>query len=117
MTHRTDPGDRVLVWGIHPEIYWLADRTPASRYLTAGLLTNYSGGRNGPQVGEKYAVEGAWPVFREEMAAHPPALVVDDSRDKPYAPDRVPSLRRLLAGGYEEVGVVDGAVLYARERG
>jgi 4-amino-4-deoxy-L-arabinose transferase-like glycosyltransferase len=117
VAHRTDPGDRVLVWGIHPEIYWLADRTPASRFLTAGLLTNYSGGRNGPQVGEKYAVEGAWPVFRAEMAAHPPALVIDDSRDKPYAPNRVPSLRRLLAGGYEEVGVVDGAMLYVRERG
>ncbi|MFC9846771.1 ArnT family glycosyltransferase [Streptomyces sp. NPDC060223] len=117
VAHRTDPGDRVLVWGIHPEIYWLADRTPASRFLTAGLLTNYSGGRNGPQVGEKYAVEGAWPVFRAEMAAHPPALVIDDSRDKPYAPNRVPSLRRLLAGGYEEAGVVDGAVLYVRERG
>ncbi|MFJ2830132.1 ArnT family glycosyltransferase [Streptomyces sp. NPDC087263] len=116
VAHRTDPGDRVLVWGIHPEIYWLADRTPASRFLTAGLLTNYSGGRNGPQVGEKYAVEGAWPVFRAEMAAHPPALVIDDSRDKPYAPNRVPSLRRLLAGGYEEAGVVDGAVLYVRER-
>ncbi|MFE9769343.1 ArnT family glycosyltransferase [Streptomyces sp. NPDC005808] len=116
VAQRTDPGDRVLVWGIHPEIYWLADRTPASRFLTAGLLTNYSGGRNGPQVGEKYAVEGAWPVFRAEMAAHPPALVVDDSRDKPYAPNRVPSLRRLLAGGYEEAGTVDGAVLYVRER-
>ncbi|MFD4523293.1 ArnT family glycosyltransferase [Streptomyces sp. NPDC058470] len=116
VAHRTDPGDRVLVWGIHPEIYWLADRTPASRFLTAGLLTNYSGGRNGPQVGEKYAVEGAWPVFRAEMAAHPPALVIDDSRDKPYAPKRVPSLRRLLAGGYEEAGVMDGAVLYVRER-
>lgn len=113
MDRRTDPGDQVLVWGIHPETYWLADRTPASRYLTAGLLTNYSGGRDGPQVGEKYAVEGVWPVFREEMTAHPPSLVVDDSRDKPYAPDRVPSLRRLLAAGYEEVGVVDGAVLYA----
>jgi 4-amino-4-deoxy-L-arabinose transferase-like glycosyltransferase len=113
LDHRTDPGDRVLVWGIHPETYWLADRTPASRYLTAGLLTNYSGGRDGPQVGEKYAVEGAWPVFRAEMAAHPPVLVVDDSRDKPYAPDRVPSLRRLLAARYEEVGTVDGAVLYA----
>ncbi|MFD9332584.1 ArnT family glycosyltransferase [Streptomyces sp. NPDC060065] len=117
VTHHTDPGDRVLVWGIHPEIYWLADRTPASRFLTAGLLTNYSGGRNGPQVGEKYAVEGTWPAFRAEMSAHPPTLVVDDSHDKPYAPERVPTLRRLLAGGYEEVGVVDGAVLYARERG
>jgi 4-amino-4-deoxy-L-arabinose transferase-like glycosyltransferase len=113
MARRTGPGDRVLVWGIHPETYWLADRTPASRYLTAGLLTNYSGGRNGPQVGQKYAVEGTWPVFREEMATHPPALVVDDSHHKPYAPERVPSLRRLLAAEYEEVGAVDGAVLYA----
>jgi hypothetical protein len=114
---RTTPADRVLVWGIHPETYWLAGRTPATRYLTAGLLTNYSGGRDGPQVGEKYAVGGAWPVFRQEMSAHTPALVVDDSRGKPYAPDRVPSLRRLLAARYEEVGRVDGAVLYARVPG
>ncbi|WP_369249824.1 ArnT family glycosyltransferase [Streptomyces sp. R41] len=117
VAHRTGPGDRVLVWGIHPETYWLADRTPASRYLTAGLLTNYSGGRDGPQVGEKYAVAGAWPMFRQEMSAHTPALVVDDSRGKPYAPDRVESLRRLLAARYEEVGRVDGAVLYARVPG
>ncbi|MET9507844.1 glycosyltransferase family 39 protein [Streptomyces flavidovirens] len=111
---RTEPQDRVLVWGIHPEAYWLADRTPASRYLTAGLLTNYSGGRNGPQVGEKYAMAGAWPVFRTEMAARPPALIVDDSRGKPFAPERVPTLRRLLADGYEELTTVDGAVLYVR---
>ncbi|SOD81722.1 glycosyltransferase family 39 protein [Streptomyces sp. Ag109_G2-15] len=114
LAQRTAPADRVLVWGMHPETYWLARRTPATRYLTAGLLTNYSGGRDGPQVGEKYAVEGAWPVFRAELAEHAPALVVDDSRGKPYAPDRVPSLRRLLAARYEEVGRVDGAVLYAR---
>ncbi|QTE01627.1 glycosyltransferase family 39 protein [Streptomyces cyanogenus] len=114
LAHRTAPADRVLVWGIHPETYWLAGRTPATRYLTAGLLTNYSGGRDGPQVGEEYAVAGTWPVFRREMTAHAPALVVDDSRGEPYAPDRLPTLRRLLAAGYEEVGRVDGAVLYAR---
>jgi len=117
LAHRTTPADRVLVWGIHPETYWLARRTPATRYLTAGLLTNYSGGRDGPQVGEKYAVAGAWQVFRQEMSVHTPALVVDDSRSKPYAPDRLPSLRRLLAARYEEVGRVDGAVLYARVPG
>ncbi|MFF4354001.1 ArnT family glycosyltransferase [Streptomyces sp. NPDC001530] len=117
LAHRTAPADRVLVWGIHPETYWLAGRTPATRYLTAGLLTNYSGGRDGPQVGEKFAVAGAWPAFRQEMSAHTPALVVDDSRGKPYAPDRVPSLRRLLAARYEEVARVDGAVLYARVPG
>ncbi|MGW7050504.1 glycosyltransferase family 39 protein [Streptomyces sp. NPDC054887] len=111
---RTEPRDRVLVWGMHPEAYWLADRAPASRYLTAGLLTNYSGGRDGPQVGEKYAMPGAWPVFRGEMAARPPALIVDDSRGKPFAPERLPTLRRLLAGSYEEVTTVDGAVFYVR---
>ncbi|MEU6551083.1 glycosyltransferase family 39 protein [Streptomyces sp. NPDC046915] len=117
VAQRTGPADRVLLWGIHPETYWLADRTPASRYLTAGLLTNYSGGRDGPQVGEKYAVAGAWPVFRAELTAHAPALVVDDSRGLPYAPDRVPSLERLLAARYEPVQKVDGAVLYARVTG
>jgi hypothetical protein len=99
---------------MHPETYWLADRHPATRYLSAGLLTNYSGGRDGPQVGERYGAEGAWTIFREEMASRPPALVVDDSPDKPYTPERMPSLRRILAGGYEEAGRPDGAVLYVR---
>ncbi|MFB9466466.1 ArnT family glycosyltransferase [Streptomyces cinereospinus] len=114
---RTAPGDRVLVWGMHPETYWLADRAPASRYLTAGLLTNYSGGRDGPRVGEKYGVAGAWPTFRAELAARAPALIVDDSRGKPYASRRLPSLRGVLDAGYAEVGEVDGAVLYARVAG
>ncbi|MDI3389465.1 glycosyltransferase family 39 protein [Streptomyces sp. B-S-A8] len=110
----TDPDDRVLVWGMHPETYWLADRTPASRYLTAGFLTNYSGGRNGPQVGEKYAVDGAWDVFRTEMAENPPDLIVDDSRGKPYAPEALPTLRALLAARYEQTAVVENAVIYRR---
>ncbi|WP_329036698.1 glycosyltransferase family 39 protein [Streptomyces sp. NBC_01725] len=114
----TAPTDRVLVWGIHPEIYRLADRAPASRYLTAGLLTNFSGGRDGPRVGEAYAVPGAWRVFAAEMSARPPALIVDDSRGKPYAPERVPTLRRLLAGGYEPLpGTVEGTVFYLRSSG
>ncbi|WP_328874394.1 glycosyltransferase family 39 protein [Streptomyces sp. NBC_00287] len=115
IAHRTAPGDRILLWGIHPETYWLAHRAPATRYLTAGLLTNYSGGRDGPGVGEKHAMEGAWTTLHREMTAHPPQLIVDDSRGKPYAPDRIRPLRRLLEG-YEEVAVVDGAVLHARAR-
>ncbi|MFE9374202.1 glycosyltransferase family 39 protein [Streptomyces sp. NPDC006711] len=111
---RTGAGDRVLIWGIHPETYWLAHRTPASRFLTAGLLTNYSGGRDGPRVGEKYGIDGAWRDFRAELADRPPALVVDDSRGKPFAPARLPTLRRFLARGYDRSGVVDGTVFYVR---
>jgi hypothetical protein len=114
---RTSPTDRVLLWGMHPEDYWLARRAPASRYLTAGFLTNYSGGRGtAAQVGERYAMPGAWAHLRAELRRHPPALVVDDSRGKPYAIARTPTLRRFLAAHYERAGTVGGAVLYARVR-
>ncbi|MEU6171669.1 glycosyltransferase family 39 protein [Streptantibioticus parmotrematis] len=112
----TPPGARVLVWGMHPEEYWLAGRAPASRFLTAGFLTNFSGGRGGAQVGERYAVPGAWDTFRREMADHPPALIVDDSRGQPYGPSRIPGFRDLLRSHYRPVGTTDGAVLYAPRR-
>ncbi|WP_431037630.1 ArnT family glycosyltransferase [Streptomyces sp. P6-2-1] len=113
ITRRTAPGDAVLVWGMHPETYWLAHRPPASRYLTAGLLTNFGGGRTGTAtVGERWAVRGAWPTFRGELAARPPALVVDDARGAPYRLSRTPTLRAWLRAGYVRAGRIDGAVLY-----
>nr|WP_308288900.1 glycosyltransferase [Streptomyces humicola] len=114
--HRTTPGERVLVWGMHPEEYWLADRIPASRYLTAGFLTNFSGGRGDARVGERFAVPGAWQAFRREMAQHPPALIVDDSRGAPYGPRHVQDFKKLLDSQYRPVGSAGGAVLYARRR-
>ncbi|MFD3457444.1 glycosyltransferase family 39 protein [Streptomyces sp. NPDC058691] len=108
------PHDTVLLWGMHPEQYWLADRAPAGRYLTAGFLTNFSGGRGGARVGARYAVPGAWQLLRHDFASAPPALVVDDSRGAPYGVAAVPEFRDLLSrGGYTRVGTVDGAVLYA----
>jgi 4-amino-4-deoxy-L-arabinose transferase-like glycosyltransferase len=108
------PGDPVLVWGMHPENYWLADRAPATRYLTAGFLTNYSGGRGGVRTGQRYAVPGAWENFRRDLAASRPPVIVDDSRGKPYRPSRIPELRRILAAHYERAGTVDGAVFWVR---
>ncbi|MFE0626361.1 glycosyltransferase family 39 protein [Streptomyces sp. NPDC058864] len=111
----TGENGTVLVWGMHPEHYWLSGRAPAGRFLTAGFLTNFSGGRGGARVGEEYAVPGAWEAFRREFAAAPPAVVVDDSRGAPYGVAHVPGLRRLLdRGGYERVATADGAVLYTR---
>jgi hypothetical protein len=106
------PDQRVLVWGMHPEIYWLADREPASRYLTAGLLTNFAGGRGGRGVGVQKAVAGSWATFERELAAHPPALVLDDSQGAPYGPAEVAPIRELLAARYERIGVAGGAVIY-----
>ncbi|MFF3492482.1 ArnT family glycosyltransferase [Streptomyces sp. NPDC002795] len=113
LRERTTPDDRVLIWGMHPETYWLADRTPASRFLTAGLLTNFSGGRDGGGVGERFGVPGSWATLRSEVRHRPPTVIVDDSRGEAYGPGRVGAVRRLLAG-YREVARVDGAVVYER---
>ncbi|MEU8353214.1 glycosyltransferase, partial [Streptomyces sp. NPDC048845] len=87
---------------------------PATRFLTAGLLTNYSGGRDGGRVGRHRGVPGSWAVLRGELEREPPALIVDDSRGKPYGPPLRPLLR---AHRYERAGAVDGAVLYTRPGG
>ncbi|EPD93776.1 ArnT family glycosyltransferase [Streptomyces albus] len=110
----TDRGDRVLLWGMHPEGYWLSRRMPASRYLTAGFLTNFSGGRGEARVGERYAMDGAWPRFERELRLRPPELIVDDSRGKRYGIQRVPTLRRHLHRHYEKVATIDGSEFYLR---
>ncbi|WP_078591792.1 glycosyltransferase family 39 protein [Streptomyces megasporus] len=106
------PDEKVLIWGMHPEGYWFADRAPASRYLTAGLLTNYSGGRDGTRVGPRYGVEGSERIFHAELTGDPPKVIIDDSRGKPYGPSRMPVLRSVLAAHYEQAERVDGAVVY-----
>jgi 4-amino-4-deoxy-L-arabinose transferase-like glycosyltransferase len=111
------PEDRLLVWGMHPEVYWLADRPPATRFITAGFLTNAGGGRPDWRVGAGYGVVGGWPDFDADVGAHPPTLIVDDSDDSAFAVAKVPRIANLIAdGGYVEVARVDGAVIYRRAR-
>lgn len=111
---RTRPDQRILIWGMYPETYWVAGRAPATRFLTAGFLTNFSGGRGAARVGEAYAVPGTWNDFELDLAEHPPALIVDDSRGAPYRPERIPRMNAILAAGYDRVAVVDGTAIYAR---
>jgi hypothetical protein len=98
-------------------MYWLADRAPASRYLTAGLLTNYSGGRDPKSVGVAHGVDDAWKIFDAEMAKHLPTIIVDDSGSAPYSPRYIAPMRALLAAHYERVGSDGTAVFYRLKDG
>jgi 4-amino-4-deoxy-L-arabinose transferase-like glycosyltransferase len=111
---RTQPGDRIFVWGQFPQAYWASDRRPATRFLTAGFLTGSSGGRSSAHVGMQYAVPGAWDDFKADLAAHPPELVVDASLGTAYEIDQFPVFAAYLHANYEPVAEVDGAVLYKR---
>ncbi|MFF4649964.1 ArnT family glycosyltransferase [Streptomyces sp. NPDC001380] len=112
VAEQTGPGDTMLVWGMHPEMYWLADRRPATRYLTAGFLTNYSGGKGDRQVGEAYSVQDAWKTFDQELSRNLPEIVVDDSGTSPYSPVRIPRIERLLDAHYQMVGLTGDTVIY-----
>ena len=115
---QSTPKDKVLVWGMHPELYWLSDRMPATRYLTAGFLTNFSGGKDGSEnVGEDYSVTNAWQTFDKELSDNGlPEVVVDDSGPSPYQPFRVPRIENLLETHYEMVSVFTDTVVYRLKR-
>ena len=112
VAEETSPHDTVLVWGMDPEVYWLSDRAPATRYLSAGLLTDFAGGREASSVGVQHAVPGSWTVFHSEMEHRLPALIVDESGDAPYAPRYIQPLRALITAHYVEIGHDGTAVFY-----
>jgi hypothetical protein len=111
---RSAPSDRIFVWGQFPQAYWASDRRPATRFLTAGFLTGSSGGRSSARVGTEYAVSGAWDDFQADLAAHPPALILDTSLGTAYSVDQFPVFDAYLHANYQPVAVVDGAILYQR---
>jgi hypothetical protein len=113
------PGDPIFVWGHATEYYLLADRPPATRFLTSGFLTGYSGGRPPGPDPRNRPVPGAWSMLRDDVAAHPPELIVDVAASGFRNGDAYPIedrayLRRLLARRYRLVEVVDGVRIYRR---
>jgi len=114
----TEPGQRILVWGNTPEVYWRSDRRPATRFVTTHLLTGYGAGRPTDQVGEDRAVDGAWDEFLADLDEHPPVMIIDVTTagvrgGVHYHPDRFPDFRAYLRDGtWKKVATVAGAVVY-----
>ncbi|MEA2703132.1 MAG: hypothetical protein QOD63_1077 [Actinomycetota bacterium] len=112
----TSPDERIFVWGQYPELYWAANREPATRFIHTGFLTGNSGGRD-PAIGQPTdGLPGAWDLLAADMASHPPALIVDTSAaairgSQHYALDRTP-LWDAVQRDYELVETVDGVRFY-----
>ncbi|MDI2132180.1 glycosyltransferase [Yinghuangia seranimata] len=111
---QTRPDQPLLVWGMNPTVYYYAERPPATRFLTAGFLTNFAGGRPPDQVGQSYAVPGAWAQFTADVTRTRPTLVVDDSGHAPYRPERIPRFEEFLRTNYREVARSGSTVIYRR---
>jgi Dolichyl-phosphate-mannose-protein mannosyltransferase len=113
------PDERIFVWGHLPEVYWQSGRRPATRFATTEFLTGLSGGRPNDLTGEQDAAPGAWADFDADLAAHPPALVLDlapaDVRGGRFEElSRFPRFGEYLAHHYRPVATIDGVVAYRR---
>jgi len=120
VSRHTSPGQRVLVWGQAPEVYWASARLPATRFATTGFVTGASGGRPPRHVGTRYAVPGAARDFYADLRRTPPVLIADmstaDQRHASYYPPAdFPAFQHYLdRGGWHRVAVVDGVSILRR---
>lgn len=116
---RARPEDAILVWGQVPEIYWASGKRPATRFITTGFLTGNWGGRMPSADTADAATPGAWTLFFEDFAAHPPAYVLDTTPagirgSQLYPMSRFPEFQRIIDRRYVFVEQIDGISVYRR---
>ncbi|MSU45622.1 MAG: hypothetical protein EXS42_00480 [Lacunisphaera sp.] len=106
----TRADERIFVWGYHPDIYLFADRRPASRYLYASFVTGLIPWTNtAPERDTAYAVvPGAMENLLHDLAAQPPAFIVDCSAGpnrhwQKYPLDKFPVLHDFIRQHYRVV--------------
>jgi len=107
---RTAPDDRIFVWGQAPEIYWVSQRDPATRYPHIGFITGVTPKRPGVDpylLAQREAAEN----LLADLRRNHPALIVDAAIAAVRGGDRYPlatsPIAEFVASGYCEVAVVD----------
>ncbi|HSS16400.1 MAG TPA: glycosyltransferase family 39 protein [Candidatus Dormibacteraeota bacterium] len=115
---RSDPADRIFVWGQSSEIYLDAERRPASRYITTFPLTGSIFGGPLPDVDTRSRIlPGSWDNLRQDFAKHPPAYIIDlySGPGAQYPVQQFPILAKLLAEHYQPVARTADGVIYRRD--
>ena len=102
----------ILIWGMDPEIYFMSEQEPASRYITAGFLSGFAGGGDQTAIGPvDYSSAGPLVGLARDLEKNPPTVFVDDSEGKPYAPAYVPAIDELMSYYNVMDSVADGGHL------
>jgi 4-amino-4-deoxy-L-arabinose transferase-like glycosyltransferase len=113
---RTQPDDRLFVWGWFPALYVDADRCPASRFVYTHLL---SGARSQSGATTRgHLVPEAWPMLMADLARTRPVYILDTSTgryDYPFPPEEYPALAQLLSSSYRFETEIEGVRLFKRK--
>ena len=117
----TTPDQRILVWGALPDVYVASDRRPSGIFLHDGYLTGNWASRAHPLSERTIAAEpfrSRWNMFFADVAAHPPAVVINAARPDTdwamYGPESFP-IGNWLNRCYNLDRVVDGLGIWRRD--
>lgn len=116
---RTDPGERIFVWGFRAETYVSSQRMPASRFVytvyPAGVVPWFQATRDEE---ERRVVPGSREQLLADLERERPELIIDAGRTMSgrYMYN-YPQLRSYLDRGYCFMRYVDGEPVYRRRHG
>ncbi len=116
---RTEPNERIFVWGFRAETYVSAQRMPASRFVytvyPAGVVPWFQATR---EEEEQRTVPGSRAQLLADLDREQPELIIDAGRTMSgrYMYN-YPALRTYLDRGYCFMRYVDGEPVYRRRHG
>jgi hypothetical protein len=101
LKNRTSAGDRVFVWGSNPELYFLANRSMATKWMDFDVADDYP-----PRAAERLIQAQTAEILREK----PPRYVVDVQQAARL--ENFPHFRSLIENCYYLEAQIAGARLY-----
>ncbi len=120
------PGDRLVIWGNAPVLYFEADRPLGSRFVFSNYLTGLSPAtrtQSDPRADSSANVVGeSWDMLERDLEDRRPRLFVDTSPGNiasygKFPPAKYPRLEAILERDYVSIGQIAGAqVLELRAR-
>jgi len=121
---RTGPDDRIFVWGLNPEIYFLAQRRPAGRFIYTTFQVGLVVGAPLPNYMSRdsdYVMPESWDLLMQDLETYKPVVFIDSFSMEPayayrYPTDKYPRLQHWLDVNYKGYYGVRKASLYIRNK-
>jgi|GEM_PF-2190113 len=117
----TDPDDRIFVWGMNPQIYFFANRRPASRFIYTtfqmGLVEDTFSGHE-LKGKSRFAMLKTWPLLMNDLEKYQPVFVIDSTpfymATKPFPIKKYPDLLSFCFDSYDLIFEQNGFLIFKR---